>query len=96
MELYTSMELRACIEGVKQNTPNFFQIVPWILLDLSRKLHENVSVMLLTDTQTNQTTEMKTLPSPFGGGNYASTPSVNMATDTLRVTMVITGADHET
>ena len=64
MELYTSMYLHSSTEGVKHNTPNFFQIVPWILLDLARKFHKNpfmrFCVMLLTDKQTNQPTEMKT------------------------------------
>ena len=26
MKLYTSMSLRACIEGVKHNTPKFFRL----------------------------------------------------------------------
>ena len=64
MELYTSMYLRSSIEGVKHYTPNFFQIVPWILLDLAWKFHKNpfmgFPIMLLTDKQTNQPTEMKT------------------------------------
>ena len=58
MELYTSMYLRSSIEGVKHNTPNFFQIVPWILLDLAWKFHKNpfmrFPIMLLTDKPTNR------------------------------------------
>ena len=64
MELYTSMYLRSFIAAVKHNIPIFFQIVPWILLDLAWKFHKNpfmrFPVLLLTDKQTNQPSEMKT------------------------------------
>ena len=63
MELYTSMISVLLSKGLNI-TPPFFQIVPWLLLDLVWKFHKNpfmrFPVMLLTDKQINQPTEMKT------------------------------------
>ena len=48
--------MKPCIEGIIHTTFQIFQIVPFILPNISWKLHENLSmrfpVMLLTDKQT--------------------------------------------
>ena len=70
---------KPCMQGVKYTQT--FQIVPCTLPNISWKFRKNPSMRLperlltnkqtykQTDRPTCKTTEMKTKPSPFGGGN---------------------------